>query len=118
MAKYTIRAPFSVHLAWFEKTNDSGVERKIRREQSYFYGKEPVSLSDADALMHMHKLEPADADAKKLFGDYQEKMDDARDARQAKDGNTKSLTAQVTESVVAALAAAGVIKAKDAKATA
>jgi hypothetical protein len=113
MAKYTVRAPFAIHLQWVEKTKDAnGTERKTLREQSYFNGPTPIELTDADALKHMHKLEPADDAAKKLFGDYHDKQDEAIAARQAQDGNTKSLAAQVAEAVVGALIAAGVIKPK------
>jgi hypothetical protein len=135
MAKYIVRPPFAVHLAWFETQEVGGQKRKIRREQSYFYSKDPVELNDVDAIEHMHKLEPVDAAAKKLFGDLNDAKDEARTGRQSQDGNGKSIATQVTEAmiaaqrqgqegnnksiaeaVIAALLAAGVIKPKEAKA--
>jgi hypothetical protein len=112
MSKYVIRAPFSVHLVRFETVKEGEQTRKYRREQSYFHGPEPIELSDEDALAHMHKLEPKDDGAKKLFADFHDKQDAAIEARKAQDGNTKSLAAQVSEAVVGALIAAGVIKPK------
>ncbi len=118
MAKYIVRKPFAVHLAWFEDQDmGDGKTRKIRREQSYFHGPSPVELSNADAMLHMHKLEPVDAAAKALFQDYHDKQEEARDSRQARDGNTKTMAAQIAEAVVGALIAAGILKAKGGKST-
>lgn len=109
MAKYTVRPPFAVHLEWFEIQRQGTAERKVKREQSYFYGTDAIELKDADAIAHMHKLEPVDDDAKALFSEIQDKQEAARAARQSSDGNTKSMAAQIAEAVTGALLAAGLI---------
>jgi hypothetical protein len=114
-SKYTIRAPFAVHLVHTSTVEDhDGRKRLVRKEESFFHSDgKPIELSNADALAHMHKLEPADDASRQLFQEFHDKQERARAARQAQDGSgNKSLGAQVSEAVVGALIAAGVVKVK------
>jgi hypothetical protein len=117
--KFQVRTPFAIHLQWVEIIEmPDGSKRKQVREQSFFSHPsnqqkgDVFELSAENAIAHMHKLEPMDEDAKKLFGEYHDEQEKARAARQATDGNTKSMEERIASSVVAALVAAGVVSAK------
>lgn len=111
MSKYNIRPPFAVHLEQINEVKQpGGAVVRQRTAQSFFPGA-PVELSDADALVHLHKLEPADEASKKFLGDFHAKQARALAARSASDGGP-SLAEEVSAAVVSALIAAGVIQAK------
>jgi hypothetical protein len=109
MAQYRIRAPFSVHLERIAAVNQGGRVHRRRETTSHFHGS-TVDLSDADAMAHMHKLEPVDETSRALFAAYHEKQAEIRAARQAA-ASGPSLATEVTSAVMAALTAAGVVKA-------
>lgn len=86
MAKYNIRQPFAVHLEIFTDTvRPDGTKMRQRTQQSFFPG-QSVELTDAQALEHLHKLEPADPAATKFVGAYHARQDAIADARQAAEG--------------------------------
>jgi hypothetical protein len=113
MGLFRIRAPFAVHLAWFDTVPDGKTSRRVRREKSHFHGEDPVELSDTDAIAHMHKLEPVDAAAVKLFGDFYDRQAALIAARQGP-APGQSLAQEVTGAVIGALIGAGLIKPKHA----
>lgn len=108
MAKYSIRQPFAVHLETMTDTQKGdGTTVKTRNQQSFFPG-QPIELTDADAMAHFHKLEPADAESKKLFDAFHKRQSDAIKSRDPEDNLDDRIAAAVAAAVADALAKAGV----------
>jgi hypothetical protein len=105
---FKVRAPFTVHLERVQEIDKgNGVKLKQLNVQSTFAGN-TVDLTPKEAMIHLHKLEPADAQAHKFLAEHHARQDAARRERQADAG--PGLVEQVSAAVVAALVAAGVIK--------
>lgn len=105
-----IRQPFSVHLEKVletEANNGTVTREKVVTPHFSNKNKSPIDLSPEDVLIHLHKLEPVDDEAKKFFAAYHAEKDKARGTTQA-DGPTSE--ERVASAVIAALVAAGVIK--------
>ena len=106
MAKYNIRQPFAVHLdVVTDVVKPDG--RKVRQvtKQSYFPG-QSIEFTDLQALAHLHKLEPADADAEKFLKAYHAAQDKMRAARD--DASGPSIDDRIAAAVADALAKAGI----------
>ncbi len=111
MAKYVIRRPFSIHLHKSSKVVQPGgaTIQQVNTQSLFSDDKDtPVELTDDEAFAHMHKLEPADGEAKKLFAVYHAKQTDAREARG--DGDTRGMEERIASAVVQTLVEAGAIK--------
>jgi len=115
VSTYMIRAPFAVHLHQVKERKQPG--GRILREPftvSHFSGEDakPIELSDAEALAHIHKLEPHDDSAKALFETYHEKQRQAAEARrrQEREMQGPSLSQELALAMVSVLQEAGVIK--------
>jgi hypothetical protein len=78
--KFKVRAPFAVHHEKIITTEQAGAQVKQPVVESHFAG-EVFEMEAKNAVKHLHKLEPADADAQKLFDDKYRANADIQAAR-------------------------------------
>lgn len=105
-----VRQPFSVHLEKILETeaqNGTVTREKVVTPHFSNKNKSPIDLSPEDVLIHLHKLEPVDDEAKKFFAAYHAEKDRGLATTQV-DGPTSE--ERVASAVIAALVTAGVIK--------
>lgn len=107
--RFKVRVPFAVHL---EKITETlrGNNTKIKQLsiQSTLAGQE-TELTEKEARIHLHKLEPVDDAAKAFLDKYHAEMDKARRTRMADSG--PSLEERIASSITKALVQLGIIKA-------
>ncbi len=101
--RYRIRDErFAVHLEKIVAVDGpNGTKGKRRVEQSHFAGA-PIELEDVDAISHVHKLEPIDEAAKKLFADFYARQDRAQAGRGS---GADDISDEVLDKLAARLAA-------------
>lgn len=105
-----IRRPFSVHLEkTIETEQPNGNKTRERVSVPNFSNSEktPIDLKPEEVLIHLHKLEPVDAEAKKFFADYHAEKEAARATTQPAAG--PSSHELVATAVVNALVNAGLV---------
>ena len=108
--RFKIREPFSVHLEKvIERSDGAGRKVKEGKIESHFSGDE-IEITETEARKHLHKLEPVDAEARKVLDGEYEKNRQIRDNFQRT--GEQSIGELVAAEVAKALAAAGVTAAK------
>ena len=103
--KFKIRDSFVVHIESIVERKEGGRTIKDGRVQSHWAGEE-IDITEKEARKHLHKLEPLDAEARKVLEVEYEK--NRRIATNFSGNAEATLDELVAEKVAKALAAAGV----------